>query len=826
MSGIKKKVTAGFILLDANSKRLKNIEYKVTSINNNKESHVVKGTTNSKGETYEFVKHINTKVNLYVKIGNNEYKNIAYLVLPSVNNKLKIRARVSAVLISSKLKKHGDNSGDIKRKNYKVVKGDTFDSIARKHNTNTAQLKNLNPNVKDIHKIYTGDWLKVPIQLGDVSKETVHISDKFPNYEITSDTYIVQSGDTLGDIAQRSRKSIDELQKINDISNPDKIRKNQVLKLRENTSSEPSLNKVSIENDSPIVSKESWYERAWSSIKDTTDKVEKSVNQGQQKIIDETLDAKEYVIDTSKKLYDTVFSDDTKVFKDNDTKNTSKTESSNSKDKSDDLQLNIKKEVGNNQKGNPTEQVTYDSDTTVYHIYHDGRIERANRQAVGYAKFIYYDESGNKHNLGKSAYKKAQRWIKKNKKDGSKKIYLVDIRDFLTYKKGNVQYKIHKNSEGGKRYYLTGVALAAYLGALCKLSYRDISFNGFSDVNGGPGVSTTHINGEVGDMRYLRKDGRAVAVTVFDSAYSHERSLRLVETLYMFGFGKHRNNYTERYSKPELGLDNYLLPHCEHKKFQTKKGKWVRHHHHLHMQGLQANIKDIDIISKKFIPDTESQKYCSQCLNESFFEAKTSKGIVRISEKLMKAIMNWEGRPKKPYLPGASSGITLGYGYDLGHQTTSSAKKTLSKYFTGTDLQKLLSVVGYTGQKAKKSLDKVKHISISEESALSMFEELIPDYAEQTAKIYPQIVDLHPDCQGSLVSLVYNRGSSLKNRESRKEMINIVAHLKSGSFDEIPNEFVSMKRIWEDKANVRGLLLRRDEEASYFKEGLEKHSNH
>ncbi len=75
-----------------------------------------------------------------------------------------------------------------------------------------------------------------------------------------------------------------------------------------------------------------------------------------------------------------------------------------------------------------------------------------------------------------------------------------------------------------------------------------------------------------------------------------------------------------------------------------------------------------------------------------------------------------------------------------------------------------------------------------------MFEELIPDYAERTVKIYPQIVYLHPDCQGSLVSLVYNRGSSLKKIDSRTEMINIVAHLNKGYLSKIPNEFRSMKK--------------------------------
>ena len=246
--------------------------------------------------------------------------------------------------------------------------------------------------------------------------------------------------------------------------------------------------------------------------------------------------------------------------------------------------------------GRPVTSVITDkaaSDTTRYHIYHNGKIKRQNADATGYAEFIYYDENGGKHNLGKSKYKTGQRWQSKGKPDGNNRVYLIDIRYFLNYKKGQVHYKIEKNSEKNVRYFLTGLALAAYLGTLCKLSYDDISFNGFSTANGDPGESSSHINGAVGDMRYLRKDFKALPVTVFQDIYSHERSLALVNTLYEFGFGRTKNMLTEKYNKPELNLKNYELPHCSHFKTQLKNGKWVRHHDHLHIQGFKPNLEDI-----------------------------------------------------------------------------------------------------------------------------------------------------------------------------------------------------------------------------------------
>lgn len=567
MSNNQSKITASFILLDANSKLLKNIEYKVTTVKNNKENHLVKGKTNSKGATYEFIKPIGTKLCLYIKIDNKDFQKAVCILLPSAKkNKLKIRARVSAVLISSKLNQNNNKAGDIKRKAYQVVKGDTLETIAKKHNTNVAQVKGLNPKIKNINRIYEGDWLKIPTQISDVGKE----SEDKPSPSVST--------------------------------------KPTATKTKDNESTD---------------SKQPLYEKAWDSIKDVTDKTdavidkaEETVKEGQQKIINGTLDAKEYVADVSGKLYDTVFGDDTKPSKNNDTSSPSKTESSDSKSKSDEPQLVIKKEVGNNQKGNPAEQITYDSDTTVYHIYHDGHIERANRQAVGYAAFIYYDEGGSKHFLGKTKYLKTPRY------GGSGHVYLVNIggdeksnsvddNNLLTiekekrlskYRKGNVGYSIFMNSQKYQRYYLSGVAMATFLGTLCKLGYDDISFNGASKIDGSPGPSSSHTNGKCIDVRYLRKDKKALEMILnnrgYDSQYDHDRNLKLVNTLYEFGWGKGKRAsgsivkmLSVYFTNPSAGINkNYILPHC---------GPYQGHDNHLHIQGLVANIKDIDVIYKK-----------------------------------------------------------------------------------------------------------------------------------------------------------------------------------------------------------------------------------
>jgi hypothetical protein len=74
---------------------------------------------------------------------------------------------------------------------------------------------------------------------------------------------------------------------------------------------------------------------------------------------------------------------------------------------------------------------------------------------------------------------------------------------------------------------------------------------------------------------------------------------------------------------------------------------------------------------------------------------------------------------------------------------------------------------------------------------------------------------------GMLVSLVYNRGTSMiDSRNSpgnRKEMRDIQAAVAAGRFAEVPAALRSMKRLWP---NLKGLRDRREHEALLFEQGL------
>ncbi|ENW97878.1 hypothetical protein [Acinetobacter sp. NIPH 298] len=233
-------------------------------------------------------------------------------------------------------------------------------------------------------------------------------------------------------------------------------------------------------------------------------------------------------------------------------------------------------------------QAPVTSDTTRYHIYHNGKIKRENRAATGYAEFIYYDQNGGAHNLGKSRYIVANRWNSKGVK-GAGSVFLVDIRPFKQYRNGDVGYKMLLNTSSG-RYYLGGLEMAAFLGALCKCGYDDISFNGFSMVDGSPGVSSSHINGVAGDIRYLRKDKKTQYVDLGQSnLLDFDRTLRMIQILIEFNWGKTRRMFSEKFN--HNGNANYVFPGCIHMRKDGKNG--YRHHHHLHMNGLGNDVEDI-----------------------------------------------------------------------------------------------------------------------------------------------------------------------------------------------------------------------------------------
>lgn len=129
-------------------------------------------------------------------------------------------------------------------------------------------------------------------------------------------------------------------------------------------------------------------------------------------------------------------------------------------------------------------------------------------------------------------------------------------------------------------FYLSGLSLAAVLGALCSLGHVACVGSGFSTKNGGPGVSVSHLNGINGDFRYFAKNdahlgGGGIHTTA--NNFDWDANVRFVEALYKFG-------YKHFLSSPVKVNGNKLLPHSSSHK---------DHYHHLHIQGFKPKVIDI-----------------------------------------------------------------------------------------------------------------------------------------------------------------------------------------------------------------------------------------
>ncbi|EPT7034543.1 pesticin C-terminus-like muramidase [Cronobacter malonaticus] len=202
---------------------------------------------------------------------------------------------------------------------------------------------------------------------------------------------------------------------------------------------------------------------------------------------------------------------------------------------------------------------------------------------------------------------------------------------------------------------------------------------------------------------------------------------------------------------------------------------------------------------------------------------ETTRGTYTISRKSADFILKEEGYVETPYVPdnNNSSGVTLGYGYDLGQQTIASMRATISEFYTEEQLIRLQLVVGLTGQKAINALPGISDITISKDDATELAMKMKAKYAQIVVDTYPEILTTHPHCQGAMLSLVINRGTSftIPSVATRIEMKNIQTDFMKGYLTDIPVQIRSMKRLWVGKG-LDGLINRREGEAKLFEEGL------
>ncbi|MGG9963676.1 hypothetical protein [Ferruginibacter sp. SUN106] len=194
----------------------------------------------------------------------------------------------------------------------------------------------------------------------------------------------------------------------------------------------------------------------------------------------------------------------------------------------------------------------------------------------------------------------------------------------------------------------------------------------------------------------------------------------------------------------------------------------------------------------------------------------SKKGLDLIIQSEVSGEAAYNLKYKNPTWPKSDSGVTIGIGYDLGFETAAGIQGDWANFLSTADINKLKSVAGLKGLDARDALANnvggVRSVSIPYEAAKEVFYvNSMPGYARSTKSIYPGVAVLPPDAQAALLSIVYNRGTSLSGNR-RMEMKNIVALVSSEDLEGIAAEIRSMKRLWTTP-DTRGLVIRREKEA-------------
>ncbi|ESZ10164.1 hypothetical protein [Mesorhizobium sp. L48C026A00] len=214
----------------------------------------------------------------------------------------------------------------------------------------------------------------------------------------------------------------------------------------------------------------------------------------------------------------------------------------------------------------------------------------------------------------------------------------------------------------------------------------------------------------------------------------------------------------------------------------------------------------------------------------------------RVSDASFKLIVDYETGGKafyelviksRPIWPKEASGVTIGFGYDLGYVTRDEFRSDWAALPSG-DRNLLETCVGFhsgkdPATKMQMLLASVKHIIVAWAPSEAVFKaKTLPKFALMTQNALPNTGLLSGDCFGTLVSLTFNRGASYSKahnpttdpKDRYREMRAIKAAMISRKFGDIPGLLKAMIRIWVGTAVETGLRRRRNDEAALFLTGL------
>ena len=148
----------------------------------------------------------------------------------------------------------------------------------------------------------------------------------------------------------------------------------------------------------------------------------------------------------------------------------------------------------------------------------------------------------------------------------------------------------------------------------------------------------------------------------------------------------------------------------------------------------------------------------------------TASGEVQVPERALQLIFKFEGFDQPSAWPGGGSGVTLGIGYDLGFYTRDEFFSDRGPHLSPEVMTRLAKALGKTGAAAKKLAPSFADIKIPRKAGEAVFvARTVPKQVGLTGRAFPGVTKLPPEAQGALVSLVFNRGTSMEG-DRRREM--------------------------------------------------------
>lgn len=159
-----------------------------------------------------------------------------------------------------------------------------------------------------------------------------------------------------------------------------------------------------------------------------------------------------------------------------------------------------------------------------------------------------------------------------------------------------------------------------------------------------------------------------------------------------------------------------------------------------------------------------------------------------------------------------ASGLTIGVGYDLGYNTPEEIKNDWQGFISKEDIEKLCKVSGLRGWNAKQAHRDVVGVVIPYEVALKQFMKVtLPRWIMKAYALWPNFDNLNANQKTALVSLTFNRGTSLEGT-SRSEMRAVRDLLSRGNVRPVAGLIKAMAR----RSPLKGVQKRRVEESELF----------